>query len=200
MTCIVGVVEGDTVWIGGDSAGVGGLSLTVRADAKVFTNGSMVFGFTASFRMGQLLRHALTVPDHDPRVPVEKYMATTFIDAVRACLKSHGWASKKDENEIGGDFLVGYRGRLFSIESDYQVGESVDGYAATGCAHDVARGALFATPGLAARPRVLLALEAAERCSAGVRGPFHVLASPRPASVQTSAFLGPGEIIEVAGA
>lgn len=39
MTCIVGVVEGHTVWMGGDSAGVGGYALTVRADQKVFRNG-----------------------------------------------------------------------------------------------------------------------------------------------------------------
>ena len=35
MTCIVGLVHEGVVYIGGDSAGVGGLSLTVRADEKV---------------------------------------------------------------------------------------------------------------------------------------------------------------------
>lgn len=178
MTCIVGVVEGNEVWIGGDSAGVGGYSLTVRADEKVFVNGPMVFGFTTSFRMGQLLRYALTVPDHDPRVEVERYMATTFVNAVRECLKTNGWASVKDGSEIGGHFLVGYRGILFSIQSDYQVGRAADGYDATGCAEDVARGALFATPELPAETRVRLALEAAERCSAGVRGPFLIRHTP----------------------
>ncbi len=28
MTCIVGLVEGNTVWMGGDSAGLGGYDLT----------------------------------------------------------------------------------------------------------------------------------------------------------------------------
>jgi hypothetical protein len=174
MTCIVGFVEGDTVWMGGDSAGVAGLSLTVRADQKVFRNGPMLFGFTTSFRMGQLLRHALTIPDHDPRIDVEKYMSTTFVDAVRTCLKAHGWASKKDECEQGGTFLVGYRGRLFCVESDYQVGCPLDEFDAVGCGEDVARGALFASERLSGRARIELALQAAERHSAGVRGPFHV--------------------------
>lgn len=172
MTCIVGFVEGDTVWMGGDSAGVGGYSLIVRADQKVFRNGPMLFGFTTSFRMGQLLRYQLTVPDHDPRVDVEKYMVSTFITAVRECLKSHGWASKKDEREEGGTFLAGYRGRLFRIDSDYQVGEARDGFDAVGCGDDIARGALFASAHLAGQERIELALRAAERHSAGVRGPF----------------------------
>jgi ATP-dependent protease HslVU (ClpYQ) peptidase subunit len=178
MTCIVGFVEGDTVWIGGDSAGVAGLDMTVRADQKVFRNGPMLFGFTSSFRMGQLLRYALTVPDHDPRVEIDKYMATTFIDAVRACLKSHGWAEKEKEQESGGCFLVGYKGRLFYIGSDYQVGTPLDAFDAVGCGYQVARGALFASRDVVGRSRVELALLAAERCSAGVRGPFHIEALP----------------------
>jgi ATP-dependent protease HslVU (ClpYQ) peptidase subunit len=174
VTCIVGLVEGNTVFMGGDSAGVAGLDLMVRADQKVFRNGPMLFGFTTSFRMGQLLRYALEVPDHDPRVAVDKWMATVFVDAVRTCLKNHGWASKRDEREHGGTFLVGYQGRLFVVEGDYQVGEPVDGFAAVGCGDQIAHGALFASRAVSGRERVQLALEAAERFSAGVRGPFHL--------------------------
>jgi ATP-dependent protease HslVU (ClpYQ) peptidase subunit len=174
MTCIVGFVEGDKVFIGGDSAGVGGYSLTVRADGKVFRNGSMLFGFTSSFRMGQLLRWSLKVPDHDPRVPIEKYMATNFVDAVRECLKTNGFAKKEAEVESGGTFLVAYKGRLFCIQSDYQVAEALDQFSAVGCGEDIALGALFATPHLKGKERAQVALQAAERFSAGVRGPFHI--------------------------
>lgn len=174
MTCIVGLVEGDTVWMGGDSAATAGWSLTVRADQKVFRNGPMLFGFTTSFRMGQLLRYALVVPDHDPRTDVCKYMATTFINAVRDCLKSNGYAETEKGQERGGSFLVGYRGQLFSIEADYQVGVPVDGFDAVGCGHELAKGALFAAQSVNGRARVEVALNAAERYSAGVRGPFHI--------------------------
>lgn len=172
MTCIVGLVEKGTVHIGGDSAGVGGLSLTVRADRKVFRNGDCVMGFTSSFRMGQLLHHAFTPPKRHPDVDVDKFMVTDFINAVRDCLKTGGYAEKHNEAESGGVFLVGFAGRLFRIDSDYQVGESVDGFDAVGCGEDVARGSLFSSRG---KPidRLRLSLEAAERFSAGVRGPFH---------------------------
>lgn len=174
MTCIVGFVEGDRVWIGGDSAGVAGWSMTVRADAKVFRNGPMLFGFTSSFRMGQLLRYALKVPHHEPGMDIECYMATSFIDAVRECLKTHGFATKTNDAEAGGSFLVGYKGQLFNVAFDYQVGRPLDGFDAVGCGDEVARGALFASPHLSGRDKALMALKAAERMSAGVRGPFYV--------------------------
>jgi hypothetical protein len=181
MTCIAAWVERDTVWMAGDSAGVGGWSLTVRADQKVFRNGPMIFGFTTSFRMGQVLRYALTVPFHDPSVDVEKYLSTTFIDAVRECLKTYGYAKKEHEVEEGGTFLIGFKGRLFRVCDDYQVGVPADGFDAVGCGDDVARGALFATAHLTGQARADMVLNAAERCSADVRGPFHVISlEPTP--------------------
>jgi hypothetical protein len=173
MTCIVGLVEDGKVYLGGDSAGVAGWALTVRADSKVFANGPYIMGFTSSFRMGQLLRYAFdppTPPDSD----LDRFMATTFIDAVRKCLQMGGFAKKDSEVETGGNFLVGVSGRLFEIHTDYQVGEAVDGFSAAGCGEEIALGSLHATSyvGMAPHARVTLALQAAERFSAGVRGPF----------------------------
>ena len=101
MTCIVGLVHEGTVFIGGDSAGVAGLSLVVRADEKVFRNGDFLMGFTTSFRMGQLLRYKLDPPRRHPDDRVAKYMVVDFIDAVRECLKAGGWASKPESTEGG---------------------------------------------------------------------------------------------------
>lgn len=173
MTCIIGLVAGGRVWMGADSAGVSGWDLTVRADSKVFRNGPYVMGFTTSFRMGQLLRHSLKPPEL-PDKGLERFMVTTFVDAVRDCLKAGGWASKTNEREDAGDFLVGVRGRLYAVCNDYQVAESVDGYMALGCGADFAMGALAATEGQSPRRRVTAALGIAQRFSAGVRGPFVV--------------------------
>jgi len=175
MTCIVGIAENGKVYIGGDSAGVAvsNLSLAVRADKKVFRNGPFVMGFTSSFRMGQLLHHAFSPPKRHPDTDIEKYMVVDFINAVRNCLKNGGYAEKSNEVEYGGTFLVGYEGRLFRIGSDYQVGESVDCYDAVGCGEDIALGSLYSSTGKKPIERLRLALEASERRSAGVRGPFH---------------------------
>lgn len=175
MTCIAGIAEGGKVWMGGDSAGVGGWDLTVRADQKVFVNGPFLLGFTSSFRMGQLLRYALTPPkvyDKD----LMTFMCTDFINDVRTCLKNGGYATKENEQETGGIFLVGFMGRLFRVDNDYQVGEASSGYDAVGCGESYAKGALYATrAGMASEERLSLALSAAAEHSAGVRPPFLVL-------------------------
>jgi hypothetical protein len=172
MTAVVGLVHNGTVHLGGDSAGVSGWDLTVRTDPKVFTNGPYAIGFTTSWRMGQVLRWAFK-PPKPPADHLDKFMSTTLVDAARDALKAAGFARKDREQEEGGTWLIGVVGRLFTVHGDYQVAESADGYTAVGCGAQVAHGVLYATPGLPPRRRLQLALEAAERHSAGVRGPFN---------------------------
>lgn len=174
MTCIVGIVEDGKVHIGGDSAGVSGLDLVVRKDKKVFRNGEYIFGFTSSFRMGQLLAFTFNPPKNKGKTKVDTYefMVNTFIPELRKCLKEGGYAETHNGAERGGIFLVGYQGRLFMIDSDYQVGEPVDNFAACGCGENIALGAMYATKELPPLTRLETALMAAERFSAGVRAPF----------------------------
>lgn len=180
MTCIAGWVEGDRVWLGGDSAGVAGLDLVVRKDAKVFVTGEYVMGFTSSFRMGQLLRYKLIVPEFTPDGNRDAFMATVFIDAVRKCLGDGGFRTKKDEVESGGTFLVGVAGVLYEISADFQVGQLYENFAAIGCGQFYAIGALaaFAHIKLHPRERLRRALAIAEKYSTAVRRPFVVKCSP----------------------
>lgn len=189
MTCIAGLVGDDgKVYIGGDSAGVSGWSITPRADAKVFKRGEWAFGFTSSFRMGQLIRYSLELPKPPHRArDLDRWLATTFVDALRHTLREGGLAEIKYEVETGGTFLMGLRGRLFVVDGDYQVGESRLGFAAVGCGRDEARGALYAlgkvsgTRGLCApihpRKQVRMALEATAAQNGGVCAPFVVVSA-----------------------
>ncbi|MEU5136897.1 hypothetical protein [Streptomyces californicus] len=179
MTVIVGLAHDNRVYLGGDSAGVSGLQLTVRSDPKVFRNGPYVMGFTTSFRMGQLLRYAFQPPH--PTGDLHRHMVTTWTDALRACLKEGGWARKDGDQEQAGTFLVGIQGHLFSVWDDYQVASHADGYAAVGCGDELALGALHATAHLGLRPRARLtaALAAADHHSAGVTGPYAYASTPK---------------------
>lgn len=174
MTCIAAVIDNGAVHMAADSAGVGGLSLHVRRDRKIHRVGDMLIGFTSSFRMGQLLGYSLKPPLHDPKLSTDGYMVTVFVEELRRVLKAGGYAKVENNTETGGCFLVGYRGRLFTIHSDFQVSESVWPFAAVGCGEDLANGALFATrtSGMLPSQRLTGALEAAEEFSAGVRGPW----------------------------
>ncbi len=181
MTCVVGIVRENDVMIGADSAGTSGdWTLVTRADPKVFTihEGKFVIGFTTSYRMGQLLRFGLTPPDHPDGMDAYEYMVRHFIPAVRQCFKDGGYAIKDKEQESAGQFLVGYEGRLFSIDSDYQVGESAEQFDAYGCGQAAALGAVIGQL-LASAERdyeriVRYALQTAERFNGGVRGPFRI--------------------------
>lgn len=177
MTCIVGIAHKDGVTIGGDSLGVGGYDCLNRADEKVFFNGEYLIGYTSSFRMGQILRYRFEPPQINTW-DVRRFMATTFVDAVRKAFEDGGYLRKESGEESGGTFLVGVRGQLFQIEDDFQVGVPMSGYDACGCGARVAWGALAVTEHLAPEDRVRTALEAAERHSAGVRGPFVIMHQP----------------------
>jgi len=177
MTCIVGLVDRDHVWIGGDSLGTNGTTAISRKDAKVFRNGDYLIGFTSSFRMGQLLMHGWDVP-----VPPKQsnrlfpFMVTEFVDTIRQRFKDGGYGKVQDGMETGGNFLVATGNRLFEIDSDYQVGETIYGYAAIGCGWEAAMGSLFSTHHYTSpRHRVTTSLKAASEFSTSVRGPFKVL-------------------------
>lgn len=172
MTCIVGITDQGNVYIGGDSAAVGGYVVTIRADPKVFRIGSFLIGFTTSFRMGQLIRYAFHPPEIPEGMDVFQYMVTLFIESLRECLKAGGYAQRNADQESGGSFLVGYAGRLFSVDTDYQVAESASEYAAVGSGAEVALGALYATRGQMPEQQIKTALEAAVRHTAYVYAPF----------------------------
>lgn len=174
MTCIVAIATPEgRVHMGADSAGVSGYSMAIRRDEKLFVKSGMVFGCTSSFRMIQLLRFHLIVHKRHPELDLYEYMCTTFVGAVRECFRQGGYLSKQNEVEGGGHFLVGVDGRIFSIESDYQVGERNDCMDAAGCGADLALGSLHQSRGDDdVRRRLTDALSTAERFSAGVRGPF----------------------------
>lgn len=177
MTCIVGIARDGEVIIGGDSAGAAGYSLQLRADTKVFRTQNYVMGFTSSYRMGQLLRYAdlPEAPSAEANWDLDRFMATTFIDGVRAALRTGGWLETNSGREDGGTFLVGVRGSLYAVYDDFQIARTINGYGAVGCGQDLALGSLHTTSTdetLTSRERAEKALLAAAHHSAGVSGPF----------------------------
>lgn len=177
MTAIAGIAEDGKVWIGGDSAGVGGYSLSIRSDPKVFENGEFIFGYTSSFRMGQLLEYMLSPPKPFEGESGMSFMVKRFIPAVKSCLKDGGYQTQENGQDEGGTFLVGYRGELYQVEADYQVARVRDSYQACGCGRDLILGSLYTTEGFDLSPsqRIKIALGAAESFSAGVRRPFEIV-------------------------
>lgn len=168
MTCIVGIEHKGKVWMGGDSAGTNSMmNQTIRDDKKVFINGDFIIGFCGSFRMGQLLNYTLKPPVHPEGKSDMEYMVGDFMNAVKMCLDV-------GEEGLEPNFLCGYRGKLYEIEGDYQVGIPQKGFAAIGSGGDLATGSIMSSKGNP-KKRILVALKAAESGNAAVRAPFIVL-------------------------
>lgn len=174
MTCIVALIDKGNVYIGGDSAGVAGNFITIRKDEKVFINGDCIMGFTSSFRMGNLLQYKFVPPQQKAKQSDIKYLNTDFIDAVKKTFKENDFG-KPDE---GGSFLLGYRGKLYNISADFQVGIPMLDFDAVGCGADIALGAMYVSSG-DPKKRIIKALEASATFSTGVAAPFRVLKLPK---------------------
>ena len=86
MTCIVGLVHKDKVFIGGDSAASTGTSIAIRKGSKVFARGNFIFGCEGSFRMIQLLKFSLILPK-TKIIDVEKYLCTSFVKEVKRLIR-----------------------------------------------------------------------------------------------------------------
>lgn len=162
--------------MGADSLSSSGLDVRVRRDRKLFRlaqqgGPSALVGFTSSYRMGQLLM-GLTLPSDLTGAPFT-WMVEHFIPAVRTRLKDGGYTKIEQNRESGGTFLMAYRGRIFEVWDDFQVGESAEGFAAVGCGAAYALGALSVLD-VASDPegKVRVALGVAEVLSGAVRGPM----------------------------
>lgn len=176
MTVIAGVVEGATVWMGGDSAfsNTSTHEMIACANRKVFRVDAFLIGVSGSPRVSDVFRYSFTPPKHPRRQDAGRYMRTAFIDSAREAFKRAGLYRKDDVEEIESVVLVGYRGRLFVIEEDLHIHEAIDDYVAIGSGGQVAMGALTVSHGISPRKRIMEALHAAERYTISVRRPFYV--------------------------
>lgn len=183
MTCIVSLKHEDKIYIGGDTAAVSGLSVNNRLDTKVFQNKKMLIGYAGSFRLGQLMRFAFKPPKHLKDKDDYEYMCVDVISAIQKCFEKHGFGghNKKEEKETSGQMLIAYRGQLYEIYEDYQVGIPADPFQSIGCGSDLAIGAMYALQNLpkngkiAPQDQIKIALDAASTFNGGVLPPYNIL-------------------------
>jgi hypothetical protein len=80
---------------------------------------------------------------------------------------------KASDKSSGGNFLVGYKGKLYEIQDDFSVLNSPDIGMSVGSGASSARGSLHTTrDDKKPHDRILKALEAAASVAVGVAAPF----------------------------
>jgi hypothetical protein len=186
MTCIVALIHENKVLLGGDAAASDDKSGLIfqRTDPKVFKVGQFGIGFVDSFRMGQILQYDWTPPVYKPTAGfrnLDKFIRTKFVESIKDSFKEHGYGnfgSGTEDGDEGGIFLIAVQGagRIFTMDSDFHIGEADVQYMAEGAGQELALGSLFST-GLIKTPRkrVRMALEAAAKFNMGVRPPFTII-------------------------
>lgn len=191
MTCIVGVVDGDHVLIGGDSlesdayaSAEGDSYVLQRNDEKVFVLGEFVVGFCGSYRVGQLIRYSFK--PNSPKANddnIMSYMVNEFINVLRTTMEQHGTLKTVEgEESFDAQLLVGWQNRLFVIGDDFNVGIMKDEWCAIGSGSQFALGSLHTTSELedqiSTDERIKHALRAASMYSPWCKGPYTLVRTP----------------------
>lgn len=176
MTCIVGLEYDGKVHLGGDRLRGSSDHKAIMDQPKVFLkDNTMAFGYTTSFRFGNLLQHSLTIPRRTEGDSDEAWLYVDFVGAVRACLKEGGYTTVESSVEQGGICLFGYKGKLYHLQSDFSIIRSGYGYDAVGSGMMPALGSLHTSAELNVinpRNRLLCALKAATTFIPTVSEPY----------------------------
>ncbi len=144
MTIVVGLKHNGGVTLACDTQAVAGYNAVQRLDSKIFEAHGIGYGFTTSYRMGQILKyHSLQVLSDLRETDLYGYIVLYLVPMWRSALKEGGFTRNIGSGEeAGGSFLVAIDGRLFNIEDDFQVSERLDQYSVVGCGGEYALGAL----------------------------------------------------------
>jgi len=184
MTCIAGYIKGKDVYIGGDSwfGDINSYSLTkspkVRPYAISGLASPILIGVSGAFRPVTVLDRMEFPPmiaDH------RKWAEGIFIDALRQALWANGYIGWVDGQEMfpeWANFLMGFAGELYVVESNLQVIQVAQPYVAIGAGEWHAEGAFAAMEQLkqaiSPKRRVEIALRAAATHSPYVAPPFTI--------------------------
>jgi len=182
MTCIVGLVDGNKVWLGGDRAATdGGLNRTLLKEPKIFTKGEIGFGVCGLPKVMDALKHAIELPvqtEGDDK----GFLVSQVIPAIREGLVKFDAAGENKSPfgggpgiEFEGAMLVAYRGRLYNLQGNFQLVEGDEKFASVGSGSKLALGSFDSTKKVSnPKRRIIMALEASTK-NAGCAPPFDTL-------------------------
>lgn len=146
MTCIVGLVNNERVYIGADSCATSGNRKRTYSESKVFIKDDFIFGVAGSIRVQQILQHKFNIPVNQYGENNIKFLCSDFAEELIKCFKNNGVV--KTEGGIdkldGSNILMGYRGHLYAIYTDFQILETTDEFFCVGSGEHFANGAMKA--------------------------------------------------------
>jgi len=185
VTVIVGLIEHNTTYIGGDAAltNINSGSIALCAEPKVFFRGDYLFGWSGPVRMQNILQHICPEPERKPEgISLSQHLTVSWIDVLRRVFKEQGLAEiDRNREHTPNSFMVGYKGELCVVDDIYAVIQLKRNYDVLGSGMFLAEGALsYAlgyTPRLHPETKVRRALAVAAAGNAYVAPPFTILST-----------------------
>lgn len=193
MTLIVGLVEpdGEHAIVAADSRSFDGYGLGYNsvqtAKLSMFYVGGYVLtiGIAGSWRISQIIRHALEVSPPSGSESVIKWIVSKLTKKLRATLKEGG-ALTIDEltsvESMESDLLINFRGHVYGMQSDFSLLRDERPISAVGHGGVAAMASLYTSGLLDSVPpmqRVQLAMKSTAMIDATVGEPFHIVRVPQ---------------------
>lgn len=182
MTCIVGIAKDGKVYLGADSALGYGYKKAKLDVPKIFELGEFIIGISGYPRFSQLIQYSLNLPQQKSEESDMGYLINVFVKAIINCIDANQFTSSEnsDGKEIpGSNMIFGYRGNLYVLDSNFQIVQTTENYAAIGSGMDEALAALktMELTGYAVHPKdaIKTALKVSSYFNMGVDEPFRVI-------------------------
>jgi 20S proteasome alpha/beta subunit len=175
MTIIVGAVENNTIYIGGDRGASDEESIISLSRPKIYIKGGWVFGYSGSLGTGQLMEFVeFPVPSGED---VYRLLRLDIVSNLKSLIEDHG----NSDSEHASEFIIGSQGRLFEFNTaDWSVAEVQE--TAVGSGSQLALGSLYTTyiykDTMHIEDRISLALDAAITYSPTCQEPIDILSLP----------------------
>lgn len=164
MTCIIAHATRTSSFIAADKLGSNNFTKAIQSEPKIFEKefdsrvleegfiptihkDTMTIGYTTSFRMGQLLKHCLVLPEKQPTQSFKEYLVQSVVPAIRTLFREE-WGSRADNQDVGGgQFIILHKHKIYEIHEDFCVLEPKNNISAVGSGayHAIAAMAAYLT-------------------------------------------------------
>lgn len=184
MTIIIAYKEKDKIWMGADSQCTdGGTAIHLKTEKivkKKIENIDIIYGVAGYIRVNNILKYNFNEPQFDENCQtLDDYMYKTWLKSFRKTITKNGFKDTSEgiDNFNDSILLVGIQGRIFRVDSNYQMYEINEDYTCIGSGSSYARGALYVTKcmEIPIDTKVGLALEAACHYNIYCSEPFSIL-------------------------
>lgn len=129
MTCIMAIeTSDDNVVLAGDYLGSNGFTKAIFAGSKIFKHSNMMFGYTSTFRFGQIIECLLD--DNTLYPPSNKDETYTWL--VRNFIPKLKDTLKDEDYNTGGNAIIVVNAQVWEVQPDFSVLRAESGVNAVG--------------------------------------------------------------------